>query len=138
MGITLNAGERTRRGGGSFGSTEALSQATATTERSISLTTEVTTLAGGTATGFGVDKYRVATADAVEGQSKLVVMLATGEAKVRLGGLEGAFPGSMFKATATGAGGAATGAGAGAAGAAADCTATAAAGFDSSLTGAGV
>lgn len=86
MAVTITAGKQVRRGG-VFQSTEDLAQSTATAEQDVSLTTDVTTFAGGTATGFGVDKYLLAgtsTEGFIEGLEKVVVMLATGEAKLRV------------------------------------------------------
>ena len=62
-------------------STESLAQSLATIAQPIQLTTNVTTLAGGTATG---DKDLYTLADGFEGHEKEVIMLATGEAKLDL------------------------------------------------------
>lgn len=82
MAVTLVQGSQVRREG-NFQAVQDLTQSTATAEQSVSVTVPVTTLAGGTATGFGVDKY-VLPAGA-EGFHKVIVMLATGEAKLRFG-----------------------------------------------------
>lgn len=83
MTITITGGKIARRGG-DLHSTEALAQSTATTVREINLTTDVTTLSGGTATGFGIDVYNLA--EGTEGQTKEILMLASGEAEVTLAG----------------------------------------------------
>ena len=79
MTITINGGSQVRQEG-TFQSKEDLTQSTATSRQSISLRTPVTTFSGGTATGFGVDLYTLA--DGNEGDEKVIVMLATGEAKM--------------------------------------------------------
>jgi len=83
MTVTITQGTQ-RRAGGTFSSTEALSQSTATTAQAVSAVTDVSTLSGGTATGFGADRYLLAAGN--EGQYKSVVMLATGEAKLDVAG----------------------------------------------------
>ena len=85
MAVTLVNTERRAEGGGTFSSAESLTQSTATAAQSVSLNTDVTSLGGGTATGFGVNTYELATG-AVEGREKLVQLGATGEAKLSLGG----------------------------------------------------
>lgn len=86
MAVTLSTvAERRHEGGGTFGSLESLTQSTATAAQSVSLVHDVTTLGAGTATGFGVNTYELATG-AVEGREKLVQMGATGEAKLSVGG----------------------------------------------------
>ena len=80
MAVTISGGELVRDG--VFQAVENLSNSTATTLRTVSAGAPITTIAGGTATGFGVNRYLVSTASAAEGQTKLVVMLATGEAYV--------------------------------------------------------
>ena len=72
-------------GGGVFGSLDSMTQSTATAAQSVSLNTHVTTLGAGTATGFGVNTYELATG-AREGMEKVVQTDATGEAKLSLGG----------------------------------------------------
>jgi F0F1-type ATP synthase membrane subunit c/vacuolar-type H+-ATPase subunit K len=80
MAVTISGGEIVRAG--VFQSVEALSNSTATTLRTVSAGAPITTIAGGTATGFAINRYLVSTASAAEGQTKMVVMLATGEAYV--------------------------------------------------------
>lgn len=63
-----------------FHTTETLAQSTATIARAVSLTTEVTTFPGGP----GADRYSLAAG--TEGQTKEVVMLATGEANLSFTG----------------------------------------------------
>lgn len=76
--ITVTAGRPEQRSG--------FSVETATATGEIALTTDLTELPGGTATGFSADVFTLSTASAVEGQEKTVVMLATGETKVALTG----------------------------------------------------
>ena len=83
MTVTLTAGARQYRGG-SYQAKEDLTQSTATAKQALSVNADISTLAGGTATGFNVDNYTLAAG--VEGQLKTIVMLATGEAKVELTG----------------------------------------------------
>jgi len=83
MTVTLTAGALQYRGG-AYQAKEDLTQSTATAKQALSVSTDISTLGGGTATGFNVDNYSVAAG--VEGQTKTVVMLATGEAKVELTG----------------------------------------------------
>lgn len=83
MAITITSMVQ-KRGGGTFGSSEALSQSTATVAQSVSVTTDASTLAGGTASGFGVHRFLLAAGS--EGQYKTVVMLATGEAQMDTAG----------------------------------------------------
>ena len=90
MSVVLNQGQQ--RTPGSFGDVEALTQSTATARQSISTLIPVTTLGGGTATGFSLNLYTVAsfatnTAGPAEGMDKYVFMLATGEAKVVFNGI---------------------------------------------------
>lgn len=84
MSVTVTAKRVVRRGDNLYAK-ETLAQSTATAPQAIALTTDLTTFSGGTATGFGVDVYVLATASAVEGQIKEILMLATGEAKLVLG-----------------------------------------------------
>lgn len=87
MAVSINSGDRQVKAG-TFDAVENLTQSTATARQTISPHHGITTLSGGTATGFGVDLYTVrgtgtATgAPAVEGMDKWIHMLATGEAKV--------------------------------------------------------
>jgi hypothetical protein len=79
--ITITA-DRSRRRGGTFRSTESLTQSTATAYQSVNLTTDLTTLGMGTATGFGLNQYRVT--DGFAGLSKSFLATASGEAKLVL------------------------------------------------------
>jgi hypothetical protein len=89
MAVTITGGEINYEG--AFRSVENLTNSTATTLRSFTLYNPVSTIAGGTASGFGVNRYLLPTTGAVEGQFKTIIMLATGEANV------------IFTGTATGA-----------------------------------
>lgn len=82
MAISLTGGTQITPEG-SFNAVETLTQSTATAEQSVSLTHQVSTLSGGTATGFSINRYNVGAA--AEGTQKLIVMSATGEAYVRFG-----------------------------------------------------
>lgn len=93
MAVTLNPGDRQVKAG-TFDAVENLSNSTATTKQNVSLAHAISTIAGGTATGFGVNRFIVhatgtGTATgalggpAVEGLRKTIFMLATGEAKVQ-------------------------------------------------------
>jgi len=84
MAVTLTGGELQKRGG-TFQTVEALTHSTATALGTVSLTTDVSTIAAGTATGSTRTLFHLATG-AVEGQLKTIVMLGTGEAKVSVGG----------------------------------------------------
>lgn len=90
MAVSINSGDRQQKAG-TFDAVQNLTQSTATARQIISAHTPITTLSGGTATGFGVDLYTVLgtgtatdsiSGPAVEGATKVVFMLATGEAKV--------------------------------------------------------
>jgi len=85
MAITLTSGQRQRRGG-TFQAQDAFTQSTATGLQSLSVTTDISVLGMGTATGFGRNRYLLATTSAVEGQSKVIAATATGEAYVDVGG----------------------------------------------------
>lgn len=82
MAITITGGAQVRHEG-TFDAVDTLTQSTATDEQSISLRTAVTTLSGGTATGFSINRYVLAAGN--EGDSKLIVHLATGESYLRFG-----------------------------------------------------
>lgn len=94
MTVTLNSGDR-KVPGGTYQSKEDLTQSTATARQSISVHHAITTLSGGTATGFDKDLYTLAST-AVEGMEKTICMLATGEAKVVIGGLATIAVGGFF------------------------------------------
>lgn len=87
MAVLINTGDRQVKFG-TFDTVENLIQSTATARQTISPHHPITTLSGGTATGFTIDQYTVrgtgtATgAPAVEGVRKYIYMLGTGEAKV--------------------------------------------------------
>lgn len=104
MTVTLNAGDRNTAG--TFKAVENLTQSTATARQAISVVVPVTTLSGGTATGFGVDLYTVASfatagAGPAEGTEKWIKMLATGEAKVVFNGVATGLLGIFEIATTT-------------------------------------
>lgn len=100
MAVTITGGERQVKAG-TFDAVENLTQSTATARQSISTHFPVTTLSGGTATGFDKDLYTLASG-AVEGMEKMIIMLATGEAKVVVQGLAtGRIPSLGFVASAT-------------------------------------
>ena len=105
MTVVLNAGDRQARSG-TFSDVETLAQSTATTRQSISVATPLTQIAGGTATGFGVNLYTVASyatggAGPVEGMEKYIVCLATGEVKVVFNGQATGFQGVFEIGTTT-------------------------------------
>lgn len=105
MTITLNTGDPQVRAG-TFSDVETLTQSTATARQSISVRTMVTQIGGGTATGFGVNLFTVASyatagAGPVEGMEKYITMLATGEAKVVFNGMATGFQGIFEIATTT-------------------------------------
>ena len=75
----------------SWRSKETLTQSTATTVQSLSLQTEISILGMGTATGFARNRYELASG-AVEGQEKLVIAEATGEAYLRVSAQSGRIP----------------------------------------------
>ncbi len=82
MAVTITDMSQIRRGG-SFQSSENMTQSTATAAQALSLSDAISTLSGGTASGDNRnDLYSLA--DGVEGQEKMVVMLATGEAALGL------------------------------------------------------
>ena len=65
---------------------ETLAQSTATVAQALALTTPLTVLTGGTATGFERNVFTLSTASAVEGQEKAILMTASGEAKIAFTG----------------------------------------------------
>ena len=65
---------------------ETLAQSTSTVPQPIALTTPLTILGGGTATGFENNVFTLSTASAVEGQEKAILMTASGEAKIAFTG----------------------------------------------------
>ena len=80
MTVTINAGQQL--GADSF-EVDVLTQSTATAEQSVSVRLAISTLAGGTATGFTRNRYVVPAGR--EGDRKLIWNLATGESMVRFG-----------------------------------------------------
>lgn len=91
---TLGQGEVQHRQ--TYQSIETLTQSTATTNQTISVTHDITVLGMGTATGFGLNRYLLSTSGAVEGMEKTIISNATGEAKVLINNvgptLGGTFP----------------------------------------------
>lgn len=81
MAISLTSGAQTQRVGGQ--SIENLSQSTATAQQTLSNTTYVSALAGGTATGGTINLYLLSD-DAPDGTEKLIYQVATGESRVQL------------------------------------------------------
>lgn len=81
MAIRITA-DQPRRRGRTFQSTETLTQSTATSPQSVNLTTDMTIVGMGTATGFGLNLYRVT--DGFAGLQKSFLATATGEAKLVL------------------------------------------------------
>ena len=82
MTVSITQGSQVQNEG-TYQGVQNLTQSTATAEQSVSVFLPVTTLSGGTATGFGLDRYVIPAGS--EGMHKTIVMLATGEAKVRFG-----------------------------------------------------
>ena len=82
MAITLTGGERQLHAG-TFQTVETMTQSTATALQALSLRTDASILGAGTATGAAVRNI-YSLAAGVEGQEKLVVMNATGEASVTM------------------------------------------------------
>ena len=83
MPITIESDLSRRRGRkrpGDWHSVETLTQSTATTPQSLNLTVDLSYLGMGTATGFGVNGYRVT--DGFGGLRHFMVATASGEAKV--------------------------------------------------------
>lgn len=83
MAIEITAGSGEARGE-SYQSRDTLTQATATALVTLSPTTNYSTIAGGTATGFGNNGYLLA--DGRDGQTKEIIMTSTGEATIHLTG----------------------------------------------------
>lgn len=77
---TITGGERLKFAG-TFQSSESLTQSTATTPQSLSVTTDISVLGMGTATGAAVLNLYTLGAG-VEGQEKWIYSNATGEASV--------------------------------------------------------
>ena len=83
MSISVTAGPVAQRAAFAL---ETLAQSTSTTPQAIALTTPLTILGGGTATGFHRNVFTLSTASAVEGQEKGILMTASGEAKIAFTG----------------------------------------------------
>ncbi len=102
---TITGGERLKFAG-TFQSVESLTQSTATAPQALSITTDVSVLGMGTATGAAVRNLYTLAAG-VEGQEKIVYANATGEASVIFTQKTGRLPLSLSMivgaATATGA-----------------------------------
>ena len=79
MALNLTGGEQVSR---DVGAIQVLTNSTATAERTISLTHHITTIAGGTATGFNINKYVLPEGD--DGTRKIIQLIATGELTVRV------------------------------------------------------
>jgi hypothetical protein len=82
MPITLTPGAQIRHVG-TYDDIQSLTQSTATAEQAISLTSQITTIDGGTGTGFSRGRFGLASG-AAEGFRKTILMLSTGEAYVRV------------------------------------------------------
>ena len=99
---TITGGERLKFAG-TYQSSESLTQSTATTPQALSITTDVSVLGMGTATGAAVrNMYTLAAG--VEGQEKWVYCNATGEASViftQISGRLDAGVGAVVNQTAT-------------------------------------
>ena len=109
MAVTLTGGDR-QVSSGTFQSVQALLQSTATTLQTIFPDVSVTTIAGGTATSFNVNRFLLpggtSTATdgrrAIEGMEKWIFHLGTGEAKIILQDvLAGRWPAINLNPTAT-------------------------------------
>lgn len=99
---TITGGERLKFVG-TFQSVESLTQSTATTPQALSVTTDVSVLGMGTATGAAVRNLYTLAAG-VEGQEKLIYANATGEASVIFTQISGRLDpgvGAVVNATAT-------------------------------------
>lgn len=81
MAITSDPGALVQRHSGQ--SIQNLSQSTATAQQTISVTTYVTALAGGTATGGTINLYLLPDS-APDGTEKFIYQVATGESRVQL------------------------------------------------------
>ena len=99
---TITGGERLKFAG-TYQSSESLTQSTATIPQALSITTDVSVLGMGTATGAAVrNMYTLAAG--VEGQEKWVYANATGEASVIFTQISGRLDpgvGAVVNATAT-------------------------------------
>lgn len=96
MTITISAGEVQH--GPTWQSYETLTQSTATAIQTLNNNMDVSILGMGTATGFTRNKYLLSTSGAVEGQEKVIISHATGEANViinNVGPTQGVIPFSV-------------------------------------------
>lgn len=89
MAVTISGGGRQTNN--TWQSSETLTQSTATSFQSLSTRIEVSVLGMGTATGFSRNLYTLGSATSetsspVEGQEKLIICSATGEAKLFVAG----------------------------------------------------
>ena len=82
MSVNIIAGPAASRG---VRVEETFGQSTATVFRPLSLTTELSVLGGGSATGFEVQRYSLASG-ALEGQDKAIILPINGEANVYIAG----------------------------------------------------
>ena len=87
---TITGGERLKFAG-TFQSVESLTQSTSTTPQALSVTTDVSVLGMGTATGAAVRNLYTLAAG-VEGQEKTIYANATGEASVIFTQIAGRLP----------------------------------------------
>ena len=87
---TITGGERLKFAG-TFQSVESLTQSTSTTPQALSVTTDVSILGMGTATGAAVRNLYTLAAG-VEGQQKIIYANATGEASVIFTQISGRLP----------------------------------------------
>lgn len=83
MAVSVTAGPVAQRAAFAM---ETLAQSTSTVPQALALTTPLTILGGGTATGFHRNVFTLSTASAVEGQEKAILMTASGEAKIAFTG----------------------------------------------------
>ena len=83
MTVTITGGPVPKRFGESYAQ-EQLTQSTATTAQALNLYTDLSLLGGGTATGIERNLYSLASG--IEGQRKVIKLIATGEASVSLQG----------------------------------------------------
>lgn len=97
MAITITSGTQVHPGAAY--SNQSLSQSTATALRTLDTSFDVLSLGMGTATGFGVNRYLLATDDAFQGRAVFVQATGTGEAKLLVGG--GTSTGDLVFAAAT-------------------------------------
>ena len=85
MTVTIAGGKQAERGSG-FWVKETLSQSTATAFQTINLSTPISYLGGGTATGHGRNRYSLGATGVVEGQEKMLLVTSTGELNIYVAG----------------------------------------------------